>query len=82
MIVCHCNVITDRDIRRAVFDLLSADPHRLLTPGLVYMTLGRRGRCCGCFPNAISVIRAAAAEYGGTLVEETVDAVDRDRSAA
>ncbi|WP_181702998.1 (2Fe-2S)-binding protein [Chthonobacter albigriseus] len=56
MIVCHCNVITSADIHSAVDELLSADPLRVITPGLVYMTLGKRGRCCGCFPNAITVI--------------------------
>jgi bacterioferritin-associated ferredoxin len=69
MIVCHCNVITARHIEDAVADLLAEDPHRLLTPGLVYMTLGKRGRCCGCFPNAIEVIRRAAEVRGATLAE-------------
>jgi bacterioferritin-associated ferredoxin len=56
VIVCHCNVITEEAIRAAVDALLDEDPLRVVTPGLVYMTLGKRGRCCGCFPNAISVI--------------------------
>lgn len=56
MIVCHCNVLTIRDIHRAIDDLLAEDPWRVLTPGLVYMTLGKRGKCCGCFPNAVDVI--------------------------
>ncbi|SON53641.1 hypothetical protein HDIA_0100 [Hartmannibacter diazotrophicus] len=56
MIVCHCNVISDLDIRRTVDELLAEDPLRVLTPGLVYMTMGKRGRCCGCFRNAIAVI--------------------------
>ena len=77
MIVCHCNVITDADIRSAVADLLAADPHRLLTPGLVYATLGKRGKCCGCFPNAIAVIRRAADAFGGRLVEEPPAAAGR-----
>ena len=58
MIVCHCNVITEAAIRRTVDELISVDRHRVITPGLVYMTLGKRGKCCGCFPNAIEVIRS------------------------
>ncbi|ODN72380.1 (2Fe-2S)-binding protein [Methylobrevis pamukkalensis] len=56
MIVCHCNVISRDDLERTVDELLAEDPLRMLTPGLVYMTMGKRGRCCGCFPNAIAVI--------------------------
>jgi bacterioferritin-associated ferredoxin len=56
MIVCHCNVISQGDIERTIDELLAEDPWRVLTPGLVYMTMGKRGRCCGCFPNAIEVI--------------------------
>lgn len=56
MIVCHCNVISRADIETTVDELLAEDPLRLLTPGLVYMTMGKRGRCCGCFPSAIEVI--------------------------
>lgn len=81
MIVCHCNVITDRDIEATVRELLAADPHRLLTPGLVYMTLGKKGRCCGCFPNAIEVIHKAAAACGATVVEDAPPARSQ-RSAA
>jgi hypothetical protein len=58
MIVCHCNVITRSDLERTVDELLAEDPLRVLTPGLVYMTMGKRGRCCGCFRTAISIISA------------------------
>lgn len=58
MIVCHCNVITEKAIRAVVDELIDAERYRVITPGLVYMTLGKRGRCCGCFPNAIAVIRS------------------------
>jgi bacterioferritin-associated ferredoxin len=61
VIVCHCNVITEASIRAVVDDLIDADPFRIVTPGLVYMTLGKRGRCCGCFPNAIAVIASQVA---------------------
>jgi bacterioferritin-associated ferredoxin len=67
VIVCHCNVITEALIRTTVDELLGSDPHRIITPGLVYLTLGKRGRCCGCFPNAISVIRSQVDRRRGTF---------------
>lgn len=66
MIVCHCNVITLADIHSVIDDLLDADPWRVVTPGLVYMTLGKRGRCCGCFPNAVQVIEERVQMRRGT----------------
>lgn len=36
-----------------------ADPSARLTPGMVYRDLGRRGRCCGCFPAILAFIVAA-----------------------
>lgn len=62
MIVCHCNVLTIKDIHRAIDDLMAEDPWRVLTPGLVYMTLGKRGKCCGCFPNAVEIINSYVEE--------------------
>lgn len=84
MIVCHCNVITESHIREAVAELLAADPFRVLTPGYVYRALGKKGRCCGCFPTAIDVIRRAVTEFGGTLQEEveTSPLVAASRDAA
>lgn len=76
MIVCHCNVLTDADIRDVVAELLSVDPYRVLTPGLVYMTLGKRGRCCGCFPHAIDVISRAADAFGACFSSEEPETED------
>lgn len=59
MIVCHCNVITDREIEAVIEDLLAEKPYRLLTPGLLYKALGKSGRCCGCFPNVSALIARA-----------------------
>jgi len=50
MIVCHCNAITDRDIRAAVDWMRAADPDTLITPGKVYRALGRKSECGGCLP--------------------------------
>jgi bacterioferritin-associated ferredoxin len=56
MIVCSCNVITRRDIEAVIEGILAEDPHAVLTPGLIYHRLGRRGRCCGCFPHASAIL--------------------------
>ena len=50
MIVCSCNIITRREIEAVIEEILAEDAYAVLTPGLLYHRLGRRGRCCGCFP--------------------------------
>jgi len=42
MIVCSCNMITAKDIHEAVSALRTKDPFVVLTPGLIYKTLGKR----------------------------------------
>jgi bacterioferritin-associated ferredoxin len=56
MIVCSCNVIMKREIEEEISRLLEKDSWQLITPGVVYHAMKKRGRCCGCFPNVISVI--------------------------
>lgn len=55
MIVCHCNVITDRMILQTIDALLADDPWRQLTPGRIYARLGRRPRCGGCFKMVVAL---------------------------
>ncbi len=50
MIVCHCQSITDHDIRAAVDWMRAADPETLITPGKIYHALGKRADCGGCLP--------------------------------
>jgi bacterioferritin-associated ferredoxin len=56
MIVCSCNIITRRDIERVIERLLGDDPYAVLTPNLIYHQLGKRGRCCGCFPQVSRIL--------------------------
>jgi bacterioferritin-associated ferredoxin len=56
MIVCSCNIITRRDIEAVIERILSDDPYAVLTPNLIYHRLGRRGRCCGCFPQVTDIL--------------------------
>lgn len=56
MIVCHCNAITDRDIRAAVDWMRAADTQTIITPGMVYRALGKRPDCGGCLPLFIATL--------------------------
>jgi bacterioferritin-associated ferredoxin len=50
MIVCHCQSITDHDIRAAVAWMRAADADTVITPGKIYHALGKRADCGGCMP--------------------------------
>ncbi len=56
MIVCSCNFLSDEKIKEAVLGLLNDDEWQLISPGLVYHALKRRGRCCNCFPDVVDII--------------------------
>jgi hypothetical protein len=56
MIVCHCNVIADAELIDVIDQLLAAERWQLITPVMVYHELGKRGRCCGCFPTVVDLI--------------------------
>jgi bacterioferritin-associated ferredoxin len=63
MIVCSCNYITRNDIEEVVRGFLDVDAWQLITVGMVYHALKKRGKCCGCFPNAIGVIVDVSAQW-------------------
>lgn len=58
MIVCSCNVVTSRQIKAAVEELVAADPDVVLTPGIVYRALGVRPQCGTCLPQVVEMIHA------------------------
>jgi bacterioferritin-associated ferredoxin len=63
MLICHCNVITDREIEAVIRAFLAADPWEIIVPAKVYRELGKRGRCCGCFPNVVDIITRVTQIY-------------------
>ena len=63
MLVCHCNLISEKEIEEAIIDLLEADPWQLIVPAKVYHSLQKRGRCCGCFPNVVETIIRVTEHY-------------------
>lgn len=87
MITCHCNFITDKEIEDVVLDFLGEDPWQLVVPNKVYHEMGKRGRCCGCFPSVIDVIIRTTVEFhhqmdGGAAdeLETVVSKLDELRS--
>jgi hypothetical protein len=87
MIVCSCNIIVRSEIEAVIEDILRDDPYAVLTPGLLYHRLGRRGRCCGCFPHVTQIL----VEHGtfvraqieaGTLPEPQVEAFPEKQQTA
>jgi bacterioferritin-associated ferredoxin len=59
MIICHCQSITDHDIRAAVDWMRASDPQTLITPGKIYRALGKRADCGGCMPLFLSTMQTA-----------------------
>lgn len=56
MIVCSCNVIAMAEIEGVITGFLEADEWRLITAGMVYHAMEKRGKCCSCFPRVIDTI--------------------------
>ncbi|QDG74527.1 bacterioferritin-associated ferredoxin [Labrenzia sp. PHM005] len=62
MLICSCNVLTDKQLREAAAEM-RADPNgKIPTPGAVFRHLGCRPRCGGCFPSVIDIIHEDAPE--------------------
>jgi bacterioferritin-associated ferredoxin len=57
MIVCHCQSVTDHDIRATVAWMRAADPDTVITPGKIYRALGKRADCGGCMPLLLDTMR-------------------------
>jgi bacterioferritin-associated ferredoxin len=69
MLVCHCNVITDREIVRIIRDLLADDPWQIIVPAKVYRELEKRCKCSGCVPNVVDLITRVTHEYHLEIAE-------------
>jgi hypothetical protein len=76
MMVCSCNIITDKEIRDVIVSLLDQDCWQLIVPGKVYHAMQKRGRCCGCFPNVVDIIVKTTEEYHARRQSEGTEAVD------
>ena len=76
MMVCSCNLITDKDIKEAIVSLLDEDCWQLIVPGKVYHAMQKRGRCCGCFPNVVDLIIRTTEEYHAAHHSTEADVID------
>lgn len=56
MIVCHCNVISCKDIRKAASQICEADPYRVVTPGSLFRACGVRPQCGCCLMRVAELI--------------------------
>lgn len=74
MLVCQCNVITDREIVRVIRDLLAEDPWQIIVPAKVYRELEKRCKCSGCVPNVVDLITSVTHEYHLEIAETPAEA--------
>lgn len=56
MIVCSCNVISDKEIKAAVEELVGNDPDVVLTPGRIYRAICCRPKCGTCLQHVVKLM--------------------------
>lgn len=83
MIVCSCNFISRSDIEDVIASFLEADAWRLITPGMVYHAMEKRGKCCNCFPGVVEIIVTQTQKHHDQLATppaQVVSLVERLRA--
>ena len=75
MLICHCNLITEKEIEATILELLDEDAWQLIVPAKVYHRLRMRGRCCGCFPNVVETIIRITEAYHSRSEASGLDVV-------
>lgn len=75
MIVCSCNVITQLEIEEVIVGFLEEEPWRLITAGMVYHAMSKRGKCCSCFPGVIDTIVRVSTEFHRRLETQEAEIV-------
>jgi bacterioferritin-associated ferredoxin len=63
MLVCQCNIISDRDIEAVIRELLDEDAWAIIVPAKVYAALMKRCKCAGCVPNVVDIITKVTENY-------------------
>ena len=76
MLICSCNIVTREEIRSTINALLDKDPWQLIVPTQVYHEMGKRGRCCGCFPNLVDLIVETVEVYHRSLNTDDTKVVE------
>lgn len=63
MIICSCNIIREGEIKAVIIELLEEDAWQLIVPVQVYNAMGKRGKCCSCFPRLVDLIVETTQEF-------------------
>lgn len=58
MIICSCQVISDKDVHKAIDWMRAADKTAIITPGKIYHALGKSPECGGCIKLFVASMRA------------------------
>jgi hypothetical protein len=69
MLICHCNIITSREIEEIIRAFLRDDPWAIIVPAKVYRELDKRCKCSGCVPNVVDLITRVTDEYHREIAE-------------
>lgn len=59
MIVCHCNVISCGDFRRAYSDLREERADGAISVSCLFKACGRSPNCCNCFRSVHGLMKEA-----------------------
>lgn len=68
MIICSCNVLTDKDLERAAAEIRDDPSGRIVTPGGCFKKLNCRPKCGNCFPMVVQVIHRS---YNNSKLRES-----------
>jgi bacterioferritin-associated ferredoxin len=63
MLVCSCNRVDHHSIEAEADRQLASDPSRTPSPARIYLAIGERPRCGGCFPLAEKIIASRKPAY-------------------
>lgn len=74
MLICQCNVITDREIEQVIRAFLREDPWAIIVPAKVYRELEKRCKCSGCVPNVVDLITRVTHAYHLEIAETASEA--------
>ncbi len=72
MIVCHCNVLTTKNVLEAVEQAGGRDGLSLVTPGLVFKKNAKRPRCGYCMAHIHQLIEDHMKAQSDAEKQETV----------
>ena len=83
MIICHCNVISSKDIESAIGRILEYGPDEDISPTTVFRACGKRPDCGNCISQFVETIRRMQAEsLEAPSASGLMELIEEARSAA